>query len=66
MGHIFTNNVADHGLSDRLHFVAGGFFRDDLPSADVITGADCSAWMKDVGFRETRVEHLDSMVVGIE
>jgi O-methyltransferase domain len=33
------------------------------------TGADCSTWMKTVGFRETRVEHLvgpDSMVVGIK
>jgi hypothetical protein len=33
------------------------------------TGADCSAWMKQAGFRETRVEHLvgpDSMVVGIK
>jgi len=33
------------------------------------TGADCMGWMKEVGFRETRVEHLvgpDSMVVGIK
>jgi O-methyltransferase domain/Dimerisation domain len=33
------------------------------------TGADCCGWMKKVGFRETRVEHLvgpDSMVVGIK
>jgi O-methyltransferase domain/Dimerisation domain len=33
------------------------------------TGADCCAWMKDVGFRDTYVEHLvgpDSMVVGIK
>jgi hypothetical protein len=33
------------------------------------TGADCSGWMRDAGFRETRVEHLvgpDSMVVGIK
>ncbi|MDX6645199.1 MAG: hypothetical protein QOK40_926 [Miltoncostaeaceae bacterium] len=33
------------------------------------TGADCQGWMRDVGFRETRVEHLagpDSMVVGIK
>jgi O-methyltransferase domain/Dimerisation domain len=32
-------------------------------------GADCAGWMKEVGFRETRVEHLvgpDSMVVGIK
>ena len=33
------------------------------------TGADCSGWMRDAGFRETRVEPLcgpDSMVVGIK
>jgi hypothetical protein len=33
------------------------------------TGADCAAWMREAGFRETRQEHLvgpDSMVVGIK
>jgi hypothetical protein len=33
------------------------------------TGADCVAWMKQAGFRDTRVAHLvgpDSMVVGIK
>ncbi len=33
------------------------------------TGADCQAWMRGAGFRETRVEHLvgpDSMVIGIK
>lgn len=33
------------------------------------TGADCTGWMRAVGFRETYVEHLDgpdSMVVGIK
>lgn len=33
------------------------------------TGPDCAGWMKDAGFRETRVEHLvgpDSMVIGIK
>jgi hypothetical protein len=33
------------------------------------TGEDCMHWMREVGFRETRVEHLvgpDSMVVGIK
>jgi hypothetical protein len=33
------------------------------------TGADCQGWMKEAGFRETRVEHLvgpDSMVIGIK
>jgi len=33
------------------------------------TDADCSSWMKEAGFRETRVQHLvvpDSMVIGIK
>lgn len=33
------------------------------------TGADCAGWMREAGFRETRVEHLsgpDSMVVGVK
>jgi predicted O-methyltransferase YrrM len=33
------------------------------------TGADCQQWMRDTGFKETRVEHLvgpDSMVIGIK
>jgi hypothetical protein len=33
------------------------------------TGADCQGWMREVGFHDTRVEHLcgpDSMVVGIK
>jgi len=33
------------------------------------SGADCAAWLREAGFRETRVEHLsgpDSMVVGVK
>ncbi len=33
------------------------------------SGADCRSWMKESGFRDTRVEHLigpDSMVIGIK
>jgi hypothetical protein len=33
------------------------------------TSADCQGWMRDAGFKETRVEHLvgpDSMVIGIK
>jgi len=133
-GPVFAECVAENHLSDRIRFVAGDFFRDPLPQADVVlmghilhdwgleqkrtlirkaydslpaggafvvydaiiddercrnafgllmslnmlietpagfdyTGADCCAWMKEAGFRETRVEHLvgpDSMVVGIK
>ena len=39
----------------------------ETPGGFDFTGADCTGWMKEAGFRETRVEHLvgpDSMVVG--
>lgn len=39
----------------------------ETPGGFDYTGADCARWLKDAGFRETRVVHLagpDSMVVG--
>jgi hypothetical protein len=41
----------------------------ETPGGFDYTGAECSEWMKQAGFRETRIEHLvgpDSMVVGIK
>jgi hypothetical protein len=41
----------------------------ETPGGFDYTGADCQQWMKETGFRETRVEHLvgpDSMVIGIK
>jgi hypothetical protein len=41
----------------------------ETPGGFDYTGADCAGWMKDAGFRETRVEPLvgpDSMVIGIK
>jgi hypothetical protein len=41
----------------------------ETPGGFDYTGADCVGWMKEAGFRETRVEHLvgpDSMIVGIK
>jgi hypothetical protein len=41
----------------------------ETPGGFDYTGADCTAWMREAGFRETRVEHLigaDSMVVGVK
>jgi hypothetical protein len=134
VGPIFTEYAASFGLQDRLRFLAGDFFKDPLPPADVLvmghilhdwdlaqkkgliaracsalppggallvyealidderkenafgllmslnmlietpggfdyTGADCCQWLREAGFRQTRVEHLigpDSMVVGIK
>lgn len=131
---IFEEYVQENGLTGRVRFQPGNFFRDPLPKVDVILmghilhdwnleekrmlvrkaydalpsggafiaydavidddrsknafgllmslnmlietpggfdycGADCMQWMKEAGFKETRVEHLvgpDSMVVGIK
>ncbi len=41
----------------------------ETPGGFDYSGADCTGWMKEAGFKETRVEHLvgpDSMVVGIK
>jgi hypothetical protein len=41
----------------------------ETPAGFDFTGADASAWLHEVGFRETSVEHLagpDSMVVGFK
>lgn len=41
----------------------------ETPGGFDYTGADCSGWMRDAGFRETKVEHLvgpDSMVIGFK
>ena len=41
----------------------------ETPGGFDYTGADCSGWMRDAGFSETRVEHLvgpDSMVIGVK
>ena len=41
----------------------------ETPGGFDYTGADCSVWMKEAGFSQTRTEHLvgpDSMVIGIK
>ena len=41
----------------------------ETPGGFDYTGADCARWMREAGFRETRVEHLsgpDSMVIGVK
>jgi len=41
----------------------------ETPGGFDYTGSECQAWMREAGFRETRVEHLlgpDSMVIGVK
>jgi O-methyltransferase domain/Dimerisation domain len=134
VGPVFKEYVAAFGLEDRVLFHPGSFFRDPLPSADVLimghilhdwdldtkrmlvakaydalpsggalvvydcmidddrrqnsfgllaslnmlietpggfdyTGAECRRWMREAGFRNTRVEHLlgpEFMALGVK
>jgi len=134
VGPIFLDYVRSFKLENRVSFLPGDFFKDELPSADVIvmghilhdwnleekrmliakvhkalpkggafiaydaviddkrqknafgllmslnmlietpggfdyTGADCKGWLKDAGFRQSRVVPLigpDSMVIGLK
>ncbi len=41
----------------------------ETPGGFDYTGADCQGWLKEAGFKQTRIEHLlgpDSMVIGIK
>jgi SAM-dependent methyltransferase len=48
VGPVFSDYVAAHGLSERLRFVAGDFFADALPQADVVLmGHILQDWRQD-------------------
>lgn len=134
VGPVFEEYVAAAGVADRVRFAPGDFFKQHLPTADVVlmghilhdwalptkkmlierawealpaggalivyeaiidddrrenafgllmslnmlietpggfdyTGEQCQSWMREAGFRETRIEKLvgpDSMVIGIK
>ena len=61
-------------IDDARRSNAGGLLMSlnmliETPGGFDYTGADCTGWMKEAGFRETQVEHLigpDSMVIGIK
>ena len=69
-GHYFTKDyfIYDYSTSGHL-FIKEYFTYDYSISGFDFTGADCQGWMKEAGFKESRVEHLvgpDFMVVGVK
>jgi hypothetical protein len=64
--------VVFEGLIDDARQVASGLLMSlnmlvQTPGGFDYTGAECCAWMREAGFRKTRVEHLigtESMIVG--
>jgi hypothetical protein len=66
---IFESLIDDERRSNALGLLMSLNMLIELPRGFDYTGADCTAWLREAGFRETRVEHLigpDSMVVGIK
>jgi hypothetical protein len=66
--------VYEHLIDDDRRRNLGGLLMSlnmliETPGGFDFTGADCSGWMREAGFSQTRVEHLtgpQSMVVGIK
>jgi O-methyltransferase domain/Dimerisation domain len=66
---VYESIIDDDRSSNALGLLMSLNMLIETPGGFDYTGADCMGWMKDAGFRETRVEHLvgpDSMVVGIK
>ena len=66
---IFESLIDDERRSNAFGLLMSLNMLIELPGGFDYTGADCIGWLKDAGFRETRVEHLvgpDSMVIGIK
>lgn len=66
---IFESLIDDERRSNAFGLLMSLNMLIELPGGFDYTGADCTVWLREAGFRETRVEHLigaDSMVVGIK
>ena len=66
---IFESLIDDERRSNVFGLLMSLNMLIELPGGFDYTGADCTAWLREAGFGETRVEHLigpDSMVIGIK
>ena len=66
---VFEALIDDERRENRFGLLMSLNMLIETPGGFDYTGADCSAWMREAGFGETRVEHLvgpDSMVIGFK
>jgi hypothetical protein len=66
---VFEALIDDERRENTFGFLMSLNMLIETPGGFDYTGADCSLWMREAGFRETRVEHLagpDSMVMGFK
>jgi hypothetical protein len=66
---IFESFIDDERRTNAFDLLMSLNMLIELSGGFDYTGADCTAWLQEAGFRETRVEHLigpDSVVIGIK
>lgn len=66
---VYETLIDDERKSNALGLLMSLNMLIETPGGFDYTGADCQGWMREVGFRETRVEPLvgpESMVIGIK
>ncbi len=66
---VYESIIDDDRSTDAFGLMMSLNMLIETPGGFDYTGADCARGMKEVGFRETRVEHLigpDSMVIGVK
>jgi hypothetical protein len=66
---VFEALIDDERLSNAFGLLMSLNMLIEMRGGFDYTGADCATWMREAGFKQTRVEHLsgpDSMVVGIK
>ena len=66
---VYETLIDDERKSNAMGLLMSLNMLIETPGGFDYTGADCQGWMREVGFCETRVEHLvgpESMVIGIK
>jgi SAM-dependent methyltransferase len=66
---VFESLIDDERRQNAFGLLMGLNMLIETPDGFEYTGAECQRWMREAGFRETRVEHLvgpDAMVVGVK
>ncbi|MGK5642056.1 methyltransferase [Streptomyces sp. URMC 126] len=66
---IYETLIDDERRNNAIGLILSLIMHMEVPEGFDYTGADCTAWLRECGFRETRVEHLagpESMVIGVK
>ncbi|GLV84546.1 O-methyltransferase [Streptomyces lavendulae subsp. lavendulae] len=66
---VYETLIDDERRDNAIGLILSLIMHMEVPEGFDYTGADCTAWMRECGFRDTRVRHLagpESMVVAVK